>query len=80
MRLFGQSQSYESENRGTGIIIGQTDTELLLVTNHHVINGASEISIGFVDGEVAEAKLKGSDTGKDLAVLSVKMEDLTEQT
>ena len=80
MRLFGQSQAYESENRGTGIIIGQTDTELLLVTNHHVVNGASEISIGFVDGEVAEAKLKGSDTGKDLAVLSVKMEDLTENT
>ena len=74
IRFFGQSQSYENESRGTGIIMGQTDTELLLVTNNHVINGAMEISVGFVDGELAEAKVKGTDSGKDLAVLSVKME------
>lgn len=80
MRLFGQSQAYESESRGTGIIIGQTDTELLLVTNNHVINGAKEISVGFVDGEIAEAKIKGTDSSKDLAVLAVKMEELTEDT
>lgn len=80
MRLFGQSQAFESESRGTGIIIGQTDTELLLVTNHHVVNGANEISVGFVDGEIAEAKRKGSDTGRDLAVLSVKMEELSDET
>ena len=80
MRLFGQSQAFESESRGTGIIIGQTETELLLVTNHHVVNGAKEISVGFVDGEIAEAKLKGSDTGRDLAVLSVKMEELSAKT
>ncbi|MCI9250824.1 MAG: trypsin-like serine protease [Lachnospiraceae bacterium] len=80
MRLFGQSQAFESESRGTGIIIGQTDTELLLVTNHHVVNGADEISVGFVDGEIAEAKRKGSDTGRDLAVLSVKMEELSDKT
>ncbi len=80
MRLFGQSQAFESESRGTGIIIGQTDTELLLVTNHHVVNGANEISVGFVDGEIAEAKLKGSDTGRDLAVLSVKMEEIPAKT
>ena len=80
MRLFGQSQAYESESCGTGIIIGQTDTELLLVTNNHVINGAEEISVGFVDGEMAEAKVKGTDSNKDLAVLSVKMEELTEDT
>lgn len=80
MRLFGQSQAFESESRGTGIIIGQTDTELLLVTNHHVVNGADEISVGFVNGEIAEAKRKGSDTGRDLAVLSVKMEELSDKT
>lgn len=80
IRFFGQSQSYENESRGTGIIMGQTDTELLLVTNNHVINGAMEISVGFVDGELAEAKVKGTDSGKDLAVLSVKMEDIPEKT
>lgn len=80
IRLFGQSQSYENESRGTGIIIGQTDRELLLVTNNHVINGAKEISVGFVDGEMAEAKVKGTDGGRDLAVLSIKMEDISEET
>lgn len=80
INFFGQSQSYENESRGTGIIMGQTDTELLLVTNNHVINGATEISVGFIDGEMAEAKVKGTDSGKDLAVLSVKMEDISEKT
>lgn len=80
INFFGQSQSYENESRGTGIIMGQTDTELLLVTNNHVINGATEISVGFIDGEMAEAKVKGTDSGKDLAVLSVKMEDIPEKT
>lgn len=80
INFFGQSQSYENESRGTGIIMGQTDTELLLVTNNHVINGASEISVGFIDGEMAEAKVKGTDSGKDLAVLSIKMEDIPEKT
>lgn len=80
INFFGQSQSYENESRGTGIIMGQTDTELLLVTNNHVINEATEISVGFIDGEMAEAKVKGTDSGKDLAVLSVKMEDIPEKT
>lgn len=80
IRMFGQSQAFENESRGTGIIIGRTDTELLLVTNNHVVNAAKEISVGFVDGEMAEAKVKGTDSSKDLAVLSIKMEDLTEET
>ena len=80
IRMFGQSQAFENESRGTGIIIGRTDTELLLVTNNHVVNAAKEVSVGFVDGEMAEAKVKGTDSSKDLAVLSIKMEDLTEET
>lgn len=80
INFFGQSQSYENESRGTGIIMGQTDTELLLVTNNHVINGATEISVGFIDGEMAEAKVKGTDSGRDLAVLAIKMEDIPEKT
>ncbi len=80
MRLFGQTQAYESTSSGTGIIIGQTDTELLLVTNNHVVDSAQELSIGFIDGSDAEAKVKGTDRNKDLAVLSVKMEDLSEET
>ena len=80
INFFGQSQSYENESRGTGIIMGQTDTELLLVTNNHVINGATEISVGFIDGEMAQAKVKGTDSGRDLAVLAVKMEEIPEKT
>ena len=80
IRFFGQSQAYENESRGTGIIVGQTDTELLLVTNNHVINGAEEITVGFVDGEMAVARVKGTDQGKDLAVLSIEMKELSEKT
>lgn len=80
MRLFGQTQAIESKSSGTGIIIGQTDTELLLVTNNHVVDSAQELSVGFVDGSIAEAKVKGTDRNKDLAVLSVKMEELSEET
>lgn len=80
IRLFGQSQAYENESRGTGIIIGQTDEELLLVTNNHVINGAKEITVGFVDGEMAPAKVKGTDSGRDLAVLSIPTEEISEKT
>ena len=77
---FGQSQVYESESSGSGIIVGQTDTELLIVTNNHVVDGAQTISVGFVDETVAEAQLKGTDSDHDLAELSVNLSDLSSDT
>lgn len=78
--MFGQTQAYESESSGSGIIIGKTDTELLLVTNNHVISQAQELSVGFVDGTAAKASVKGADADHDLAVVAVSLSDLTEDT
>lgn len=78
--FFGQTQAFESESSGSGIIIGQTDTELLIVTNNHVVNGAQTLSVGFVDDKVYEAKIKGTDAEHDLAVVAVKLSDLSEET
>ena len=77
---FGQSQAYESESSGTGIIVGQTDTELLIVTNNHVVDGAQTLSVGFIDETVAEAQIKGTDSDHDIAVVSVKLSDLSADT
>ncbi len=76
----GQSSSQETQSSGSGIIIGQNDTELLCVTNAHVIDGADTISVCFVDGSAVEASVKGSDTDNDLAVISVKLSDISDDT
>ncbi len=78
--LFGQTMAYESQSSGTGIIIGQTDTELLIVTNNHVVNSAHVLSVGFADETACEAKVKGTDRDRDLAVIAVKMEDISKET
>ncbi len=78
--MFGQTQAYESESSGSGIIIGKTDTELLMVTNNHVVSGAQDLSVGFADESVAEATVKGTDADHDIAVIAVKLSDLSEDT
>lgn len=78
--LFGQSQNYESTSSGTGIIIGKTDTELLIVTNNHVISGASALSAGLIDQSVAQAVVKGTDADHDIAVIAVNLKDVSEET
>ena len=78
--MFGQTKAYESESSGSGIIIGKTDTELLMVTNNHVVSGAQDLSVGFVDESVAEAAVKGTDADHDIAVIAVKLSDLSEDT
>lgn len=78
--LFGQPQAYESESSGSGIIIGKTDTELLMVTNNHVVSGAQELSVGFADESVAKATVKGTDADHDIAVIAVNLKDLSEDT
>lgn len=78
--MFGQTQAYESESSGSGIIIGKTDTELLMVTNNHVVSGAQDLSVGFVDESVVEAAVKGTDADHDIAVIAVKLSDLSEDT
>lgn len=70
----------EVEGSGSGIIIGQNDTELLIVTNYHVIEGADEITVTFVDGKTVEAYTKGTAQENDLAVVAVMLEDMESST
>lgn len=76
----GRTYTYESESRGSGIIIGQNEDELLICTNNHVVEGATELTVGFVDDAVYEAVVKGTDPENDLAVVCVKLSDLKDDT
>ncbi len=80
MRSFFGTQQFEAQGAGTGVIVGENDTELLIATNNHVIEGAQEVSIGFIDESVAEAQIKGTDPTNDLAVVAVKLEDIPDET
>lgn len=77
---FQQPQTEETESCGSGIIIGQNDTELLIVTNNHVVEGADTLSISFVDNQVYEANIKGTDAANDLAVIAVPLANISEDT
>ena len=80
MQSFFGTQRFEAQGAGTGVIVGENDTELLIATNNHVIEDAQEVSVGFIDEEVAEAKIKGTDRETDLAIVAVKLEDIPEET
>ena len=73
-------RQYEVQNGGSGIIIGKNDDELLIATNYHVVEGSSDLSVGFADNEAYPAKLKGYDIDKDLAVVSVALDDISTDT
>ena len=76
----GQPLEEETESVGSGIIIGQNDTELLIVTNNHVVEGADSLTVSFVDNQSYEANLKGTDSGNDLAVIAVPLENISSDT
>ncbi|MCR5357677.1 MAG: trypsin-like peptidase domain-containing protein [Lachnospiraceae bacterium] len=76
----GGIREYESVSAGSGIIVGQNDSELLIVTNNHVVEGAKELSVCFIDDEVYEAVVKGNDRDNDLAVIAVKSSDIGKST
>lgn len=74
------SGKLELSGSGSGIIIGQNETEVLIVTNNHVISGAEKISIEFVDGSAVDATVKGTEPSSDLAVVAVPFSGLQEST
>lgn len=80
VEFFGQTYSQEGVSTGSGIIVAQTDTELLVVTNNHVVKDADSLSVQFINEETAEAAIKGTDASNDLAVIAVKTEDLSQET
>lgn len=83
---FGPSWFYNNgkeqyqEGAGSGIIVSQTEDELLILTNHHVIDGAEELSVQFVNEKSYDAKIKGSSEKKDVAIISVKTRDIDNET
>lgn len=76
----GQTQTQETESQGSGIIIGKNDTELLMVTNNHVVEGADTLSVCFIDNKVYEANVKGTDAENDLAVIAVPLDSISDDT
>ena len=76
----GQTQTQKQQSSGTGIIIGANESELLIVTNNHVVEDATTLSVCFVDNEVCEATIKGTDPDNDLAVIAVRLSDISEDT
>ena len=81
---FGGSQGYttqqEVEGSGSGIIVGKNDDNLLVATNYHVVEGADTVSVTCIDGETYEATVNGYDEDKDLAVVSVPLSDISDDT
>jgi serine protease Do len=78
--FWGQEFSSEGSSTGSGIIVGKNDTELLVVTNYHVVEAAEELSVQFADGKQVQAQMKGSDSDKDLAVIAVQLNDMESST
>ena len=78
--FFGGTQQYEVQGAGTGVIVGQNDKELLIATNNHVVEGATSLSVGFIDEQSVEGQVKGTDVDNDLAVVAVKLSDIPDDT
>ena len=77
--FYGTTQ-YESESRGSGIIIGQNDSELLIVTNYHVVEGSKTLTVTFIDEANIEAQIKGTDSHRDLAIVSIPLSSIEKST
>lgn len=80
--IFGDDYdpTYETSSSGSGIIIGQNDEELLIATNNHVVEDSTTIAVEFIDGESYDATIKGTSADNDLAVISVKIADISSDT
>lgn len=78
--FFGTVEQYENESTGSGVIIGENEQELLILTNNHVIEGNTSLTVQFIDGEVVEAVVKGTDSDIDLAVVSVPKNQIKDTT
>ena len=77
---FGEGQTYDTPSSGSGIIIGKNDTELLVVTNNHVVEDTKDLSVVFIDNEEVKASVKGRDSENDIAIIAVKLEDIKSET
>ena len=79
-QFFGFGTSYISEDSGSGVIIGQTEKELLILTNDHVVENIDSLNVGFIDGKTVSGTVKGSSTDSDLAIISIPLEKIDSRT
>ncbi len=80
MDFFGRSYMQDTESAGSGIIISQTDKEIYIATNNHVVANATQLTVNFVDDQSVTAEIKGTDPSTDLAVISVAVKDIPAET
>ena len=78
--FFGMPQTYQAQSSGSGIIVGQNDTELLIATNNHVVSGVTDMKVTFTDSTQVAAAVKGTDSATDLAIIAVKLSDIPSDT
>lgn len=78
--FFGMPQTYQAQSSGSGIIVGQNDTELLIATNNHVVSGATDMKVTFTDSTQVAAAVNGTDSATDLAIIAVKLSDIPSDT
>ena len=78
--FFGGTQEIQVQGAGTGVIVNKNESELLIATNNHVVEGATQLSVGFVDQSSVEAQVKGIDVDNDLDVVAVQLSDIPAET
>ena len=81
--MFGfrvQPQEYEAPASGSGVIVGMTDSQVIILTNNHVIESSASLSVTFNDVETVDASIKGTDAARDLAIISVDKKNIKEET
>lgn len=78
--FFGGIQEYETTSSGSGIIVGKNDTELLIVTNNHVVEGSNTLTVSFIDDASVQAQIKGRDSAIDIAILAVPLTNISNET
>lgn len=77
---YSQPQTYEAPASGSGFIVYKTEDEVIIVTNNHVVTDSTSLSVTFLESETVEAKIKGTDATKDLAIIAVSNKDIKKET
>lgn len=80
MDFFGRTYTQDTSSAGSGIIMGQTEDEIYIATNNHVVANSTQLMVNFIDDQQVQAEIKGTDASTDLAVLSVKVKDIPSDT
>ena len=78
--FYGNSRSYTTEGAGSGVIVSENENEIFILTNYHVVEDSSELSVKFIDDKSYDATIKGVSERKDIAIVSVSKNSLNSET